>query len=68
MAKKIAWKADRLQVEPPSLCAPDQQMHQIASIFAAGVLRLRKLHMLVGHPADAMYETSAESAAQRLDV
>jgi hypothetical protein len=53
---------------PPSELSPEQRRREVAGILAAGVLRLRKLRVLAGEPAETPQETSAESATGRLEV
>ena len=52
----------------PSELSPEQRRREVAGILAAGVLRLRKLRLLAGEPAQTPRETSAESDAGRLEV
>ena len=47
---------------------PDERRGELARIFAAGVLRLRKLRLLAAEPDDTRLETSAESTAGRLEL
>ena len=52
----------------PSELSSEQRRREVAGIFAAGVLRLRKLRLLAGEPTESPRETPAESAAERLEV
>ena len=52
----------------PSELSPEQRCRELAGILAAGWLRLRNRRLLAGQPAKISRETSAESAAERLEV
>jgi hypothetical protein len=55
-------------LHPPSELSPEQRRREIAGILAAGVLRLRRLLLLVGEPAESSRKTSSESASESLEV
>ncbi|MBC8356410.1 MAG: hypothetical protein H8E66_30900 [Planctomycetes bacterium] len=46
--------------DDPSQLTPDQQFRELASILAAGVLRLRKQQLLAGRSAEPTPETLEE--------
>ena len=48
--------------------SPDQRRRELVHILATGVLRLRKLRLLAGEPAETPQDSSAESAVGRLEV
>jgi len=54
-------------VQPCEL-SPAERLREVASIFAAGVLRLRKRRQLAGEPAATHVAEAPKFAAGRLEI
>jgi len=53
-------------IDNPFELSPEQHLHELASIFAAGVLRLRQRRLSAGEALVPLPESVRESAAERL--